>query len=651
MTSYFDTGKGHYQHTLRVFFLGYIPVLLYFSALTFYQKFDPFSLALAYMFLIWNEGCRQAIRAEALVGPLPPALQYGGSWILLLMAIWLPKTELAMVFLWVFTLVSMVAYDPRLDIEKKRGAFSALFLGTYGVFVGYRLYSEPDISNLKRDVYILGFLVLVLLTGLGFYQRRRGAVTSVQPEPSMGLGEMTMGFYMASSQGMGVLDIDFKFIDINSSLEKKFKVEAGSDLYAYLIADDILYFEEALARATQSGFGQCFVRWLVDDGKVVNVDLSLYWNKASLKYFIQIHDVTQLRTLYVKQKAIMDALERTTLVEVTDLEGRITEVNLKFYEVSGYEPAEVVGRTHAFLKSGLHKPEFYKHMWQTLRKGDVWKGEIANKNKQGEVYWIYSSIAPLFDERAHPIGFIGLGQEITPLKREQAQAIHAGKMATLGEMASGVAHEINNPLAVIAGRAALMKKRLQETTEAENHQVDIEKIESQVLRISKIISGLRLFSRTSDNDSKEPTSMRKIIEDSIELVEERYLKNKVKIKVLPFEDVIIVCRHIEIIQVLMSILNNAFDAVLPLETKWIQLSITKEGRQVLIRVTDSGQGIDPQVVDKMMTPFFTTKEVGKGTGLGLSIAKGIIEEHGGQLNYNDQSPNTEFIIALPLYNQ
>lgn len=464
--------------------------------------------------------------------------------------------------------------------------------------------------------------------------------------------EITSGFYVEGAHGMGVLSSNLKFVNYNHTLGAKFNASKDKLIYDFLVTEDILYFEDALSEARQNRVGQCYLRWVGDLTKIINVDIYIYWSQKSNQFFIQVHDVTELRSLYVRQKTIMDALDRTTMLTVVDLEGRIIEANQKFFQTIGYGPDEVIGQTHAFLKSDLHNEEFYAKMWTQLRKGQIWTGEVANRTKAGHVFWSYSTISPSFDDLGHATGFIELGQDITVLKMAQAQAVQAGKMATLGEMASGVAHEINNPLAVISGRVALMKKRFGGESEAEKKSlIDLDKIETQVGRITKIVNGLRTFARSSAKDPKVPNSMKKIVEDSVELVVERYLKSEVLLEVVPFEDVEVSCRQIEISQVLVNLLNNAFDAVSSLEVKWIKLSIETDQTKLQIRVTDSGEGIPPEVVEKIMHPFFTTKEIGKGTGLGLSISKGIIEDHGGTIDYNPQSANTQFVIHLPRYSQ
>jgi two-component system NtrC family sensor kinase len=237
------------------------------------------------------------------------------------------------------------------------------------------------------------------------------------------------------------------------------------------------------------------------------------------------------------------------------------------------------------------------------------------------------------------------------LELERAKGINNAKLAALGEMAGGIAHEINNPLAIIHSNITLQKELLAEKNIDMKMVMGIaDKIELTTTRIAKVIKGLRTFSRSGDNDPFENTSIKQIILEALGICAEKFKINDVKLK---FEEstippaLLIDCRSTQIIQVLLNLLNNAYDAVQTYTEKWIQLEVKDVGSEVHISITDSGKGISQEVQSKMFHPFFTTKEIGKGTGLGLSISKGIIEDHKGTLKIDSQCANTRFIVALP----
>ena len=233
------------------------------------------------------------------------------------------------------------------------------------------------------------------------------------------------------------------------------------------------------------------------------------------------------------------------------------------------------------------------------------------------------------------------------LDEQRKTALQSAKLSSLGQMAGGIAHEINNPLTIIKATASRMRRL---KTSEENEKIlndSIEKINSTVERIAKIIKGLRNFSRDSYNDPTLPTSLKKIIDETLVLCAEAFRHNDVQITVLPFEDVIVDAREVQIEQVFLNLFNNAYDAIAETPMKWIKIKVLVDQTHVKIMVIDSGPRIKDSVAEMMLEPFFTTKEIGKGTGLGLSISKGIIEAHNGQLYYDKNYPNTCFVVELP----
>jgi C4-dicarboxylate-specific signal transduction histidine kinase len=232
------------------------------------------------------------------------------------------------------------------------------------------------------------------------------------------------------------------------------------------------------------------------------------------------------------------------------------------------------------------------------------------------------------------------------LQRSTSQ--HVSKMTALGEMAAGVAHEINNPLMIISGKAQQVLKKIREgQVEPREFEQALEKIQGTTNRIAKIVSGLRTFSRNGTGDPMQPTLLKTIITDTADLCGEKFRNNNVTFEIGDIPTVILQCRAVQISQVLLNLLNNSFDAVQPLPARWIKLSVESKDDTIKIRVTDSGSGIPPETAEKMMQPFYTTKEIGKGTGLGLSVSNGIVAEHGGKLFYELNQGHTSFVIQLP----
>lgn len=229
---------------------------------------------------------------------------------------------------------------------------------------------------------------------------------------------------------------------------------------------------------------------------------------------------------------------------------------------------------------------------------------------------------------------------------EQLKSFQASRLASLGEMAGAIAHEINNPLSIIKGYSAVLKTSLHKANNPELAE-NAEKIYSTSERIAKIVKGLKVFSRDGTND---PASLGKIelfVEDLTGLCMNRASQKEIPLKFHYNLDEEIYSNMTHLGQVLINLINNSIDAVEFLDEKWIEVKFETHSSFSRITITDSGRGIDENIQDKIMIPFFTTKEMGKGTGLGLSVSHGIISRNGGDIYYNRDAENTQFVILLP----
>lgn len=233
---------------------------------------------------------------------------------------------------------------------------------------------------------------------------------------------------------------------------------------------------------------------------------------------------------------------------------------------------------------------------------------------------------------------------------QQAKLVHKTKLASLGEMAASIAHEINNPLTIINGNVGLLRRILSHIPEGRLPKANqyLESIEKTVHRIDKIIRGLKALSRDGFNDPYETVDLTTSIINANSLNREKFIYHGIELRQsLPAAGALIECRSVQIEQVIINLLSNSFDAVRDLPQKWVDIAVFDEGDSWVIRITDSGQGIPENLQEKVMQPFFTTKEIHQGTGLGLSISKAIAEEHGGSLELDPIAKNTCFVLTLP----
>ncbi|KAB8040667.1 GHKL domain-containing protein [Silvanigrella paludirubra] len=242
-----------------------------------------------------------------------------------------------------------------------------------------------------------------------------------------------------------------------------------------------------------------------------------------------------------------------------------------------------------------------------------------------------------------------VSQALISLRNLQTKLVSSSKMSALGEMAGGVAHEINTPLGVITLRASQIKRVLdKEPINIDTIKNYIDIIEKVAQQIAKIVLGLRSFSRSGDQDKFILTSLRSIFDNTFILCSERLIQREVKlIDELNDNNLSINCRSVQISQVLLNLINNACDAIMNQNDKWIKIFVDQTESVIKINVMNSGEKISKDIQDKIMQPFFTTKDIGQGTGLGLSISKGIIESHGGKLYLDTLSKHTVFIIEIP----
>ncbi len=245
---------------------------------------------------------------------------------------------------------------------------------------------------------------------------------------------------------------------------------------------------------------------------------------------------------------------------------------------------------------------------------------------------------------------------IAQLKDQQLKMVSNAKLATLGEMSAGIAHEINNPLAIINGFTQISIKSLQEDEHISREKMikNLGKVIKMVKRIGQIAQNLKTLSRDGSELVMQSMPVKKIIEDVLSFCEERFYSAKVELSIqLSNEDIKVNCNSVQISQVLINLLNNAFHAVEYNESlKIVELNVKKGNKNdLLIQVTDNGYGVSDEVKAKIFEPFFTTKPIGEGTGLGLSLSKRIMSQHKGDMWLTEENNKTCFNLSFPLDNK
>jgi C4-dicarboxylate-specific signal transduction histidine kinase/integral membrane sensor domain MASE1 len=314
-----------------------------------------------------------------------------------------------------------------------------------------------------------------------------------------------------------------------------------------------------------------------------------------------------------------------------------------------YEPT--IEKGLYFFKEGINRDTIKNALTECGKSGNPFDLELEFIDLSGNEKWL-RIIGQAEIENNKPSRLFGTLQDISQrittdqqLVIERTKAIQTAKLASLGEMSAGIAHEINNPLSIIAAQIDLLPMFAHDP---EKFASKIESIKKATERIIKIISGLKKFSRSSEHTEHQPQSLANIVRESLVLTVGKSKKNDISVTCTINSEANIDCNEIEIEQVVINMINNAIDAIIDKEKKWVKLEVNEDAGQLVLHITDSGDGIPLEIQDKLFLPFFTTKTVGEGTGLGLSIVKGILEQHQASIRVLPDLPHTCFEIRFPI---
>ncbi len=334
-----------------------------------------------------------------------------------------------------------------------------------------------------------------------------------------------------------------------------------------------------------------------------------------------------------------------------------TYISRKFKDIFGIEPDEIMGRAeHMFeLLHPEDRADFFNILDETIRDRKTWQWQGRMVDAQGCTLCIEAHSNPYLSDNGCTY-WDGMFQDLTKLKanekllREQSEKMHqAARLVSIGEMAGGVAHEINTPLGTIGILSEVAILEVEKDNCSKETVTDkLNQINSMVFRISKIIKAMRSYARKDSDDHHELTLFSTIIDEVLSVSSHRLKQEQIKFDTTGIpKDLRILCRPIQISQILMNLINNSCDAIKDLEEKWIRIQLHSSGDDLQIAFTDSGFGIPGPVAEKLFENFFTTKGPREGTGLGLSMSKNIMKTHGGDLILDVTSVNTRFILKFP----
>lgn len=286
-----------------------------------------------------------------------------------------------------------------------------------------------------------------------------------------------------------------------------------------------------------------------------------------------------------------------------------------------------------------------------IEHGESYDLEVPFITAKGRRIWVRVQGFPIKEDGKVKL-LRGTFQDITKQKIDEEELakmnlklVQSSKLASLGEMSAGIAHEINNPLAIISGSAGLLLTFAGDPVKLASK---VEAIKKSCVRISRIVSSLKKFSRTDDKKNFQINELSKIVGEAIILTQAKSHRHTAPVTLDCRTRALVLCDEVEIEQVLVNLINNAIDAIAEKQEKWVKLTLFEDAGSVVLRVSDSGTGIPEAVCNKIFQPFFTTKKIGEGTGLGLSVAKGILDEHKATITVLNDSLHTCFEIRFPM---
>jgi len=334
----------------------------------------------------------------------------------------------------------------------------------------------------------------------------------------------------------------------------------------------------------------------------------------------------------------------TNPMQLTDARGVMVDVNPAFERIYGYAREEAVGRKPNLIRSRHTPSEVYDQMWSQLLAPDrgYWSGEILNRDRAGRERPVILSITAIRAPNGAITHYLGVAVDLSQQRSWELQAAHGDRLASVGQLAAGVAHEINTPLANILLVAESLKRRSTDPWVRSR----LETMAGQVEIAAGIVRGLLDFARRDDPHMAE-VDLTSVVQGTVEFLRGKQSVDLELVEDLPDAPVPVLGDRGQLIQVVTNLLNNAADAMEGKGT--IRLEVRRRGDRGEISVLDTGPGIPPDVLPRIFDPFFTTKGEGQGTGLGLAICHGIVASHHGTLSArNVPGAGAEFLVSLPI---
>jgi len=462
-----------------------------------------------------------------------------------------------------------------------------------------------------------------------------------------------------ASDAIIVCDIEHRIIFWNKSAVRMYGYSkdevVGSNAIELLFRDNSQLLTEAVKRVIEEGEWKGDMHQIAKDGRELIVESRwtlvrssdgkpksiLVFNTDLTEKNVLLRDIEERKKVEHTLKMFAMALdEAPDGFQIVDLEGHIVYSNKKVEKIFGYPPEELKGKHVNILNKDHEFAE--KIIIPALKKTGRWIGEVKGIHKNGRTFPVLLNTSVFRDDSGKPRALVGIIRDLTEQKeieQLEKQLLQADKLVTIGQLASGVAHEINNPLGNISLYAQMLLNKIED--ESARNKLNI--INDETNRAASIVKGLLDFARQSE-PKMTPTDINVEIIKALDLI--RHQMKDIKVTTIFQTLPMINCDPGQISQVIINMLTNSIQAIT--ENGEITIETKMENDNVEILITDNGCGISEENLNRIFDPFFTTKKPGEGTGLGLSISYGIIKRHNGSINVKSQvGKGTTFTIKLP----
>jgi len=400
---------------------------------------------------------------------------------------------------------------------------------------------------------------------------------------------------------------------------------------------------------------------IIDRGKIIEWDD----DKNPIRMIGTFADITKEKVKRNQTNKLYQVIKQSPIsIVITDLEGNIEYVNKKFCKMTGYEKNEVLGKNPNICKTDYYSNSDYKKLWDTISRGEVWKGIFKNKRKDGTIFWERAKISSLRNKNNKMINYIAYKEDITSEKIFEDQISQNQKLECIGKLTGGIAHDFNNILTAILGYTEIAKDKIDDKERAVKN---IDMVLKMVNKASVLTNKLLTFG------SKEIIKLERInindtFKDFLKILY-RVIGEDIKIEMNLSNNISLIEADVtQIEQIIMNVFINARDAInyktdiasdkeitfttseVVIDKDFVSKHIgSNEGRYVKMSIIDNGIGMDDKTLKKIYEPFFSTKESGNDTGLGLSSVYGIIKQNKGNIIASSKlNSGTSFDIYWPV---